>query len=127
MPKNLQAHARYMVIDRCLSDRLKKYWSLEELLNKLDEKDLIIKKRTLERDLEALRHDSRLAFYAPLVYCRTNRGYHYVVEGYSINSFNFSDADLKVLHFGIAFVKEYGGVVTEFGELVERVVERSRK
>jgi predicted DNA-binding transcriptional regulator YafY len=128
MPANLHALSRYRIIDRCLSDRVKKHWTLREISDKLEDYDISVSKRTLEKDLEVLRHDTRLAFHAPIEYCRIRQAYHYSVEGYSISSLRFSEAEFETLCCGIAFVKGYEGieVVREFGELVEKVISGAR-
>jgi predicted DNA-binding transcriptional regulator YafY len=107
MPTNLNAQSRYKIIDRCLSDRLKKYWTIAEINNKLLEFDIIVSKRTIEKDLETMRHDNRLAFRAPIEYCRSNAAYHYTVKEYSITNLVLTEEQLDGLYCIIAFVKGY--------------------
>ena len=126
MPANLKALSRYQIIDRCLSSRLKKYWTLKEINEELEDHDIHVCQRTLEQDLETLRHDTRLSFHAPIAYCSTHRGYHYTTDNYSIRFSRLTEAELDILHCGIEFVKGYEGIeeMAEFAKLIERVIAR---
>ena len=126
MPTNLNAQCRYSIIDRCLKHQVKKYWTLQEIRDKLEEHDISVSKRTLEKDLETMRHDSRLNFYAPISYCRIHHGYYYDKDDYALPFNGLSDIELDTLYCGIEFVKGYEEIeiVRKFGELIERVMYR---
>ena len=97
MPASKQTLSRYRVINSCFTSRLKKLWSLPELLDQLNQLDIVISRRTLEADLEAMRHDERLGYKAPIVYDRKRRAYQYQNELYSITQFQLTQNELRTL------------------------------
>lgn len=97
MPASKQTLSRYRVINSCFTNRVKKLWSLTELLDQLSQFDIFISKRTLEGDLEAMRYDERLGYKAPIVYDRKRRAYHYQNESYSIMQFRLTQDELRTL------------------------------
>ena len=86
MPANKYALIRYRTIDRCLTNRSSVYPSKEDLRLACEEALYgsagdRISVSTLEKDLNAMRNDGALGYYAPIVYHRDQRGYYYEEEG----------------------------------------------
>jgi predicted DNA-binding transcriptional regulator YafY len=104
---NKNAKKRYQVINECLTRKTSKYCSTEYLLEKLAEHDLNINARTLRYDLEAMRYDKSLAYYAPIMYCKINKGYYYSDPDYSIEQLKLSEKQIKALEFAANNLYEY--------------------
>lgn len=80
MPAAKNTTVRYHIINHCLTRKNKKYWSLEELIQTLVDKDISINSRTLRYDIEAMRFDKRLGYEGPIAYCKVNRGYGILIQ-----------------------------------------------
>jgi len=123
MPVTKKLLLRYRVIHTCLSSRAKPYWTLEELVEKLREHDLIVDKRTLENDFHAMRFDERLGYRAPIVYCAKEKGYHYTDPNFVLESFPLSDEDLDALHHSARLLHRYhgSGIFRQFDGVLKKV------
>lgn len=98
MPANKYALLRYRVIDQCLRNKYKPYPSLEQLQEACAEKiydDVSIS--SIEKDLNAMRNESQLGYFAPIKYSRKHKGYYYENEDYSIDDVPLNDTDLEAL------------------------------
>lgn len=80
--KNLIARIR--IINECLTDRCRRYWSIDGLMERITRRDIKISRRTVEHDLKLMRYDESLAYYAPIDYCHRNRGHYYTDPSYTI-------------------------------------------
>jgi predicted DNA-binding transcriptional regulator YafY len=98
MPASKNAMKRYLIINRCLTSKGKKYWSTEEILRILEENDIFISARTLRYDIEAMRFDTILGFNAPIEYCKINKGYYYSKPLYSVNTVKLTEEQLYALN-----------------------------
>jgi predicted DNA-binding transcriptional regulator YafY len=104
---NKNAKKRYQVINQCLTRKATKYCSTEYLLEKLAEHDLNINARTLRYDLEAMRYDKSLSYFAPIVYCKINKGYYYSDPNYSIEQLKLTEKQIRALEFAANSLYEY--------------------
>lgn len=85
MPENKHALRRYLIIDQCLTSKQISYPTKDYILKKCCEQlEMKVSVSTLEKDLQDLKHDSRLGFWAPIRYDRSRGGYCYTEPGYSI-------------------------------------------
>jgi predicted DNA-binding transcriptional regulator YafY len=122
MPKNY-AHLRYTIIDACLSERRKRYWAIDEIIEKLKARDIKAGRRTIETDIENMRHDRRLAFHAPIEYCRKNKGHYYTDPDYSIKGFRLTDEEVRGFSLLVDGLQKYKGaqVVKQVEGLFEKL------
>ncbi|WP_276372713.1 WYL domain-containing protein [Chryseolinea sp. H1M3-3] len=114
---------RYRIIHACLASKHKTHWTIEELMEKLMEQDLVVSKRSVEADLHTMRHDERLGYNAPIKYCRKNLGYYYTDPDYSIERVPLNAKDQRALTFAINTLKKYKDfpLVHQFQGLVEKL------
>jgi len=124
MPASKQTYLRYHIINACLRSRGKRYWSLTELVCKLEERDILVCGRTVERDFEAMRYDSRLGFDSPIKYCSLNKGYYYADKEYSIDQLNLTEEAIETLQLAAEIIRPYRGIslLEGFSALVARIV-----
>lgn len=106
MPTTKSLIARIRIIDSCFTSKVKRYWSVEELVEKISSKDITVSRRTVEEDLSMMRHDDRLRFYAPIQYCKRNKGHHYQDESYSIQQV-ISLHDVEYISFLVESLNNY--------------------
>jgi hypothetical protein len=123
MPASKLTLSRFRILDSCFTSRLKKYWSIEELLEKLEEHDISISRRTLESDFENLRYDERLGYLAPIEYCKRNKGFYYADQSYKMTNVALTAEDFDTLYVVREFVKAFENIplVNRFRNLMNRL------
>jgi predicted DNA-binding transcriptional regulator YafY len=116
-------YLRYRIIHTCLSNRQKKYWSVEALIEKLAAHDLPVEKRSVIHDLEVMRHDDRLAYHAPIAFDRAEKGYYYTDPHFSIDQVPLTEEDLQALTLAANILHQYKSVklVQQFEGMVDRL------
>lgn len=93
---------RYRIIDQCLRNKTQRFWPKTELLRKLEELDLHVGPRTLERDIQDMKYDERLAFFAPIEF-KKHHGYYYTNPDFSI-ALNFGPKEYEALKVLVEFI-----------------------
>lgn len=106
MPTTKSLLARIRIIDSCFTSKVKRYWSVEELVKKISSMDILVSRRTIEEDLSMMRHDDRLRFYAPIQYCKRNKGHYYADETYSIHRV-ISPRDVEYISYLLDSLNDY--------------------
>ncbi|WP_276373604.1 WYL domain-containing protein [Chryseolinea sp. H1M3-3] len=128
-------YLRYRIINACLTSKRKKHWSPDELIAKLGEHDLQISLRSLKSDLENMRCDERLGYFAPIVYCRTNKGYYYTDPDYSIDALPLSEEDIQAFsvlvnslqkYKGALVVNQLEGMFDKLGKVAEQLKQKDK-
>jgi predicted DNA-binding transcriptional regulator YafY len=129
MPVSKIASLRYRLLHACFANKQKRYWTKQELIDKLASHDLLIKSRTLNNDIEAMRHDERLGFHAPIAFCRKERAFHYTDPDFSINELQLSDDELNALWMAVQLVQQYQGtqLVRHFEGAIDKVVQMVKR
>ena len=100
-------YLRYRIIHSCFSSKSQHYWSIAQLIEKLAAHDLVVEKRSVEHDLEMMRHDSLLGFFAPIAYSRKEKGYHYTNEAFKIDHLPLTADDLRALAAATNILQQY--------------------
>jgi predicted DNA-binding transcriptional regulator YafY len=123
MPQTRQPTARYKVINECLS-RPGSYWTKQQLLDKISELDIEIKDRSIEGDFNLMRHCQQLKYFAPIEYCKRNKGYHYTNPDYSIDKLPLNQADILALELAATTLKQYQyiPIMKEFTTIIDKII-----
>jgi predicted DNA-binding transcriptional regulator YafY len=100
---------RYKIINACLTDKRKPFPSIDEIKTALEKQDITIAKRAIEGDLEAMRHDKRLGYQAPIAYHRTHRGYYYTDPEYNLEKLPLSHEELEAFELIVDSFKRFRG------------------
>lgn len=111
-----------MEIDRCLNSK-KKFWSKQELLQALRDKDFDISESTLEKDIRNMRWETSLPFEnAPIKYISKAKPYHYDRE-FSI-SIPVDDAELHALDIAVRTLNQFKDIeyFSQFAGAVDKVI-----
>lgn len=115
---------RYQIIDRELS---RKDWVKTKELKEIIEEELSISvsKRMIIQDLNAMRDDSLLGYYAPIEYNKKLKAYFYEDEDYTIKAFGLKDGDINALMFYAKTLNQYKEyeVFKAFSNAIEKVLE----
>lgn len=126
MPSNKDAYVRYRAINRCLID--KSQATLNDLIQYCEDATGIIplSSRTIQRDLQDMREDTGLGFFAPIVYDRANRGYRYSEKNYSIDEVPLKNEEIQALNNALGLLFEYKGtgIFGDVEEAVEKLVSK---
>lgn len=125
MPKNRSAYIRYHVINRQLTGGKKV--TFNQLKNAcedvLDIHPLGV--RTIQKDINIMRTDNGLGFYAPIVYDRNLRKYYYTNPDFTIDQRNLSDDEIRALVFASESLQQFKGmkVFDTFQGTVQRLID----
>jgi predicted DNA-binding transcriptional regulator YafY len=133
MPANKYALIRYRTIDRCLRNEARPFPSKEELRAACEEALYgsdgdHISTSTLEKDLNAMRYDGALGYYAPIAYHRDERGYYYEEEDFSIDNLQLNDEELESIRFAARTLVQFRNVpmFSQFGQAIGKIDDRLR-
>ena len=125
MPANKSAFFRYLLIDRCLTRKNKKYHSAEDVISYIESNlDERISIRTLQADLKEMKESEVLGFFAPIKYDKLNDGYCYTNSEYSIGRFvKLDNDDYESLELAMSVLEVYKNVpaLAHFKYTVEKI------
>lgn len=103
MPVNKSALLRYRIIDACLTNSLRKYPTMEYIIEKIEEQlGTTLSNSMFTKDIEGMRN----LYSAPLEYNRAYKGYCYTEKGFSINSFPLSQDEIDSLDYSTALLQQ---------------------
>jgi len=133
MPANKYALIRYRTIDRCLTNPGAPFPTKEELRAACEEALYgsdgdSISVSTIEKDLNAMRNDGGLGYYAPIAYHRDERGYHYEDDGFSIDNLQLNPEELESIRFAARTLVQFKNVpvFSQFGQAIGKIDDRLR-
>ena len=89
------AHQRYKVIDDLLTNSMRRYPTMKEIIDKCEERiDRRPSPDTIQRDIARMKKPPPDGFDAPLHYDTINRGYEYTEPNFSIDKIGLNDHDI---------------------------------
>jgi len=124
MPKNKDALSRYRWIDERLRNKRQPKPTLDDLVTFVSDKmDKSIAVRTIQKDLEDMRNDAELNYFAPIVYNRSSRVYQYEDENFSISNSPIDEADLQGLEVAIGILEQFRSlpVIQRFEDAILKI------
>jgi len=96
MAQNKYALARYYIIDSLL--RKFKYVKTAFMTEYCREKiGYTVSRRTIQLDVEAMKNDSFLGFYAPINYCKKRKAFYYENPDYRLSLFVIRVHEIQLL------------------------------
>lgn len=116
MATNKQAIIRYRVIDKSLR-QVDRTWSwqalaeacVKEITGITSKKIKSISERTIKGDIQAMRQDKLLGYYAPIEYDYKEKSYYYSNRDYSITDSPISKKEAETLDDMIALMRQFVG------------------
>jgi predicted DNA-binding transcriptional regulator YafY len=126
MPVNKSALIRYRVINRYLLTHKKA--TKEELRRACqDVFGKEISSRTIDADLNAMRYDEGLRYFAPIKYNTWDRTYYYEEPGYTIENIPLNNEEYETLLLAAKLLEQFSEapVFQTFSETVKRIALQS--
>lgn len=129
MPANKYALMRYRIIDRCITsrnfpsrDRLRE--ACEEQLYGLGAGAISLS--TIDKDIYAMKHETDLGYFAPIAFDKSEKGYYYTEEDYSISQMNLGEDELSSIRFAAAILDQFRNVpiLNTYGHAIDKIVSR---
>ena len=115
---------RYQIIDRELC---RKDWVKTSELVRIIEEELSINvsSKTINNDINAMRYDKLLGYYAPIEDDKKNKAYYYSDKDYTIKAFGLKDGDINALNFFATTLNQYKEyeVFKDFSNAIEKVLD----
>lgn len=115
MSTNKHALIRYRVIDKCLR-QVDKQWNWKTLadacteeIRKVTGQATTLSERTIKGDLQNMRHDEALGYFAPIEYDRLEKSYYYSNRSYSITEAPLNRSDSNELKQAIGLLQQFTG------------------
>lgn len=115
MATNKHALIRYRVIDRCLRN-VDEQWNWQTLaevcaaeIDSIMEEKITLSERTIKGDLQNMRNDKALGYFAPIEYDRKEKSYYYTNRSYSITESPINKSDRDQLKQMISLIRQYTG------------------
>ncbi|MRG48719.1 WYL domain-containing protein [Chitinophaga sp. SYP-B3965] len=124
MPKNKDALSRYRWIDERLRNKRLPKPTLDDLVTFVSDKmDNSIAVRTIQKDIEDMRNDAELNYFAPIVYNRSSKVYQYEDENFSISNSPIDEADLQGLEVAIGILEQFRSlpVIQRFEDAILKI------
>jgi predicted DNA-binding transcriptional regulator YafY len=100
---------RYKIINACLISKSKPYPTMKEIKAELEKNDITVSTRAFEADIEAMRFDKSLGFFAPIAFNRKHHGYHYTDPDYSIEKLPLSHGEVEAFELIVDSFKRFRG------------------
>jgi len=123
VPQNKHALIRYHIIDCLLrqSDFVKTAFIADYCYEKIGYK---VSQRTIQLDIDAMRYDSFLRFFAPIEYCKKRKAYYYIHQDYQLLPFQFANEEILLLEQVYTIVE--GTITKEQRYLLDCMIERMK-
>jgi predicted DNA-binding transcriptional regulator YafY len=124
MPYNKDAYTRYKLLDQRIRNTRKPAPTLADLVEYVSDKlGKTVSVSSIQKDIEALRHDQNLGFKAPLQYSKAVKGYIYTESDYSIDKMDISEEDLQGLETAIGILEQFKGLpaIKYFEEAISKI------
>lgn len=124
MPQNKYALARYRLIDNALrKNEYVKTTYLVELCK--DRLDYNVSQRTIQMDIEAMKNDAFLGFFAPICYCSKHKAYYYFNKDFALSPLGFQECEINVLDYLCIFLQ--GKIEDKYYNIFIIIVKRIKK
>jgi len=123
MPRTKNQVFRLRVIDELLN---RKKWVKTSHIKKTIEEKLLenVSERTIQNDINAMKNDTRLAYYAPIEYNKSRGAYTYEESGFTINNFSLQPQEITALQFYGECLQSFSGykVFDSFSSGLKKVI-----
>lgn len=125
MPINKNALLRYRIIDSCLTNPMRKYPTMEFILEKMESQlDESISDSQFSKDIQQMKR----IYKAPIKFDRTHMGYYYTEPDFSIKEFPLTHEEIEALDYSTALLHQLKGtkMFQQFENAINKVIEGYR-
>lgn len=106
MPVNKNAMLRYRIIDSCLTNKMRRYPTLQDIIERIESQmGTSISVSMINKDLKQMRD----LYDAPIKYSHTQGGYFYTEENFSILDAPLSPDEIEALDYSTALLNTIKG------------------
>ncbi|GEM_PF-416575 len=123
MPQVKNQVFRIKVIDELLSRT--RFVKTTKIIEVIYSKLLIsVSERTIQKDIQDMRENTYLGYYAPIEYDKRRMAYYYSEEGYTINNFSLNPKEIDSLKFYAECLQAFSGykLFNSFTSGIEKVI-----
>jgi predicted DNA-binding transcriptional regulator YafY len=128
MNQSKSAFRRYKVIDGLLRNKMRKYPSMNDIIDACWEKlDYQPSKETIQKDIANMKSPYPDGFDAPICFNRTHLGYEYTDTNYSLAGISMRPEDLEAFYEAVDVIQAIGGssISEKFNHAVEKLFSAS--
>lgn len=125
MPINKNASLRYRIIDSSLTNHLRKYPTMPDILEKIeDQTGISISESMFSKDIQAMKQN----YNAPIKYNRYKGGYCYTEASFSLKEFPLTHDEIEALDFSTALLGQLKGskLFQHYENAINKVIEGYR-
>lgn len=124
MPKSKNQFLRFQIIDSALrSNSWVKTTRLQQLIYEYLREEVTL--RTIQKDIEAMKNDTRLKYYAPIKQDTRRKAFSYTDRDYSIMSFALGKEEINALKFYASCLRIYSeySLFKDFSNAIQKIVD----
>jgi len=116
MGASKKAVMRYRLIDAALTSKSAPYPSLNKVIEYVNENlaglfdDVVVSRRTVQKDLHDMRYSEEVGLYAPIEYNQSKRGYYYDDEHFSISKLPLKEEERQVIELVANMLSRYESI-----------------
>ncbi len=121
MPINKSAFLRYRIIDACLTNKMRRYPKLENIIERIESNlGTSISASMFNKDI----HQMKAIYNAPIKYDRYQKGYCYTEEDFSIREFPLTEDEVEALDMSTALLQQLKGtrIFSHFESAINKVI-----
>ena len=124
MPINKNAWKRFTIIDSLLTNKMKPYPRMEDIIEACRVKHLDPSPETIQKDIAQMKMTRPDGFEAPIQFNRRHLGYEYTDPDYSISGIPLTDADKTSIQEAIDLIRIIGGtsISAKFSHAMEKIL-----
>jgi predicted DNA-binding transcriptional regulator YafY len=119
------AMRRYKVIDSLLRNTMRKYPTMEEIIEACFEKlDYYPSVETIQKDIRNMKMDTPMGFGAPIRFSRLHMGYEYTDPNYTLTAISLQESEIETIQKAIELIKAIGGsrIGDKFNHAIQKVI-----
>ena len=131
MPANKYALLRYRIIDDCLTNKGRKFPTMEDLQYACEQalygsSGERISISTIEKDMWAMKNEGELGYYAPIAYSKLEKGYFYEDAEYTIKEISLNEEDKEAIRFAATTLFQFKdlAIFDQFGSAIQKIMDR---
>lgn len=132
MPANKYALIRYKIIDECIRRKFQPFPSKEDLRQACEEHlhgagAGKISLSTIDKDLWAMRNESKLGFNAPIAFSKQHKGYFYENSNYTLDGIALNQDEVEAIRFAANILFQFKNleIFNQFEFAIEKIFARA--